>query len=80
MFLLHIKFDQMSFETKGRQNLQKIVDFVIKSIVFSLLFRHVGFLLLAPPPLGIRQQSMSPISMAIRLELQTSLMLSFSRV
>ena len=34
MFFLHIKFDQMSFETKGRQNLQKIVDFVIMSIVF----------------------------------------------
>ena len=37
MFLLHIKFDQMSFETKGWQNFQKIVDFVIKSRVFCPL-------------------------------------------
>ena len=37
MFLLHIKLDQMSFETKGRQNLQKIVDFVIESISFCPL-------------------------------------------
>ena len=37
MFLLHIKFDQMSFETKGRKNLQKIVYFVIESIAFCSL-------------------------------------------
>ena len=30
MFLPPIKLDQISFETKGRQNLQKIVDFVIE--------------------------------------------------
>ena len=33
--------------------------------LFALLFRHIGFLLLAPPPLGIRQQSRSPISMVM---------------
>ena len=34
MFLITIKLDRMSFETKGRQNLQKTADFVIESIVF----------------------------------------------
>ena len=29
MFLLAIKLDRESFETKGRQNLQKTADFVI---------------------------------------------------
>ena len=37
MFLLPIKLDRMSFETKGRLNLQKIVDFIIKSIRFCSL-------------------------------------------
>ena len=34
MFLLTIKLDRVSFETKGRQNLQKPADFAIESIVF----------------------------------------------
>ena len=34
MFLLPIKLDRVSFETKGRQNLQKTADFLIESIVF----------------------------------------------
>ena len=38
----------------------KIVD-----SLFALLFRHVGFLLLTPLPVGIRQQSRSPISMYV---------------
>ena len=37
MFLLPIKLDRVSFETKGRQNLQKTADFVIESIVFCPL-------------------------------------------
>ena len=37
MFLLPIKIDRVSFETKGRQNLQKTADFVIESIVFCPL-------------------------------------------
>ena len=37
MFLLPIKLDWMSFETNGRQNLQKTADFVIESIVFCPL-------------------------------------------
>ena len=37
MFLLPIKLDQVSFETKGRQNLQKTADFLIESIVFCPL-------------------------------------------
>ena len=37
MFLLPIKFDRVSFETKGRQNLQKTADFLIESIVFCPL-------------------------------------------
>ena len=37
MFLLHIKLDRVSFETKGRQNLQKTADFLIESIVFCPL-------------------------------------------
>ena len=37
MFLITIKLDRVSFETKGRQNLQKTADFVIESIVFCLL-------------------------------------------
>ena len=37
MFLLPIKFDRVSFETKGRQNLQKTSDFLIESIVFCPL-------------------------------------------
>ena len=61
MFLITIKLDRVSFETKGRQNLQKTADFVIES--FALLFRHLGFLLLTPLPLCMRQQSMSHISM-----------------
>ena len=32
MFLITIKLDRMSFETKGRQNLQKTADFVMESI------------------------------------------------
>ena len=37
MFFLPIKLDRVSFETKGRQNLQKTADFVIESIVFCPL-------------------------------------------
>ena len=37
MFLLPIKLDRVSFETKGRQNLQKTADFVIESMVFCPL-------------------------------------------
>ena len=37
MFLLPIKLDRVSFETKGRQNLQKTADFLIESIVFCRL-------------------------------------------
>ena len=37
MFLLPIKLDWVSFETKGRQNLQKTADFLIESIVFCPL-------------------------------------------
>ena len=37
MFLLPIKLDGVSFETKGRQNLQKTADFLIESIVFCPL-------------------------------------------
>ena len=35
--ILTIKFDRVSFETKGRENLQKTADFVIESIVFCPL-------------------------------------------
>ena len=34
MFLITIKLHRVSFETKGRQNLQKTADFVTESIVF----------------------------------------------
>ena len=37
MFLITIKLARVSFETKGRQNLQKTADFVIESIVFCPL-------------------------------------------
>ena len=37
MFLLSIKLDRVSFETKGRQNLQKTADFLIECIVFCPL-------------------------------------------
>ena len=37
MLLLTIKFDRVSFEAKGRQNLQKPADFVIESVVFCPL-------------------------------------------
>ena len=37
MFLLPIKLDRVSFETMGRQNLQKYADFLIESIVFCPL-------------------------------------------
>ena len=37
MFLLPIKLDRVSFETMGRQNLQKTADFLIESIVFCPL-------------------------------------------
>ena len=37
MLLLTIKLDRVSFETKGRQNLQKTADFVKESIVFCPL-------------------------------------------
>ena len=61
MFLLPIKLDRMSFETKGQQNLQKTADFLIESIVFCPLVppSWPGFLLLTPLPLCMRQQSMS---------------------
>ena len=34
MFLSPIKLDRMSFETKGQENFQKTVDFVIESTAF----------------------------------------------
>ena len=34
-FMIAIKLDRVSFETKGRQNLQKTADFVIESIALS---------------------------------------------
>ena len=34
MFFLTIKLDRVSFETKGREDLQKTADFFIESIVF----------------------------------------------
>ena len=34
MFLITIKLDRVSLETKGQQNLQKTADFVIESLVF----------------------------------------------
>ena len=37
MFFFTIKLDRVSFETKGRENLQKTADFVIESIVFWLV-------------------------------------------
>ena len=37
MFLLPIKLDRVSFETKGRQNLQKTADVLIESIIKSPL-------------------------------------------
>ena len=37
MFVLPIKLDWVSLETKGRPNLQKTADFVIESIVFCPL-------------------------------------------
>ena len=37
MFLLPIKRDRMSFETKGRQNLKKPADFLVESILFCPL-------------------------------------------
>ena len=40
MFLITIKLDWVSFETKRRQNLQKSADFVIESMVFWL-YRYV---------------------------------------
>ena len=61
MFLLPIKLDRVSFETKGRQNLQKTADFVIEFIVFCPLVPPSWFLLLTPLPLCMRQQSMSHI-------------------
>ena len=66
MFLVPIKLDRVSFETKVRQNLQKAADFLIESIVFALLFRHLGFLLLTALPLCMHQQSMSHISMVMK--------------
>ena len=48
MFLLPINFDRMSFETKGRQNLQKIVDFIIKSISFCSLVPPCWISLVGP--------------------------------
>ena len=43
MFFLPIKLDQMSFKTKGRQNLQKIVDFVILGVLYLWFKRGVYF-------------------------------------
>ena len=37
MFRITTKLDRVSFETNGRQNLQKTADFVIESIVFCPL-------------------------------------------
>ena len=36
MFLLPIKLDRVSFETMGRQNLQKTADFLIESMGHSI--------------------------------------------
>ena len=55
MFLLPIKLDHMSFETKGRHNIQiqSVQNFANRS-----------------PPLGIRQQSIkSPIFKILRVNL-----------
>ena len=65
MFLLPIKLDRVSFETKGRQNLQKTADFLIESIVFCPLVPPSWISLVDPIPLCMRQQSMSHISMVI---------------
>ena len=50
MFLLTIKLDRVSFETKGRQNLQKTADFVIESIVFCPLVPPSWISLVDPTP------------------------------
>ena len=61
MFLLPIKLDRVSFETKGRQNLQKTADFVIESIVFCPPVP--SFAISCSHFRCMRQQSMSHISM-----------------
>ena len=65
MFLLPIKLDRVSFETKERQNLQKTADFLIESIVFCPLVPPSWISLVDPGPLPLcmRQQSMSQKSM-----------------
>ena len=37
MYLLPIKLDRVSFETKGRQNLKEAADFLIEPIAFCPL-------------------------------------------
>ena len=68
MFLLTIKLDLVSFETKGRKKLAKNpADFVTESIVFCLLVPPSWISLVDPTPLCMRQQSLSHISMLARV-------------
>ena len=46
------------------------VSIATVSYVFARLRRHLGFLLLTPLPLSMRQQSMSPISMVAPQQFQ----------
>ena len=50
MFLLPIKLDRVSFETKTRQNLKKTADFLIESIVFCPLVPPSWISLVDPTP------------------------------
>ena len=45
MFLLPIKLDRVSFETKGQENLQKIADLVIESIIFCPIVPHISMII-----------------------------------
>ena len=60
MFLITIKLDRVSFETKGRQNLQK-KNRRFRNRVYSLL--PSCSLLLTPLLLCMRQQSISHMAM-----------------
>ena len=53
------------FRKKGTAKFAKIVDFVIKSIVFCPLVPPCWISLVDPTSVGIRQQSMSSISMVL---------------
>ncbi len=64
-FLFPIKLDWISLETMRRQKLQKPH---FRNRIYSLsalLYRHLGFIMMAPPALGMRQQSSIPISMTV---------------